>query len=330
MEYTYLGSTGLQVSRLCLGTMNFGPVTDEKEAFAIMDEALDEGINFFDTADVYGRPHGGGPAGWTEEIIGRWFAQGGNRRERVVLGTKVFGKMDDPADGPNDNFGLSAYKIRRHIDASLRRLQTDHIELYQMHHVDRHVSWDEIFGVYESLISAGKVVYAGSANFGARHLAYAHAAADRRNFLGLVSEQHRYSLRCRLPELEVLPACRELGMGVIAWSPLDNGLLGGHALDGKGGPRSAESVASLRENERDSLTGFVKICREIGEPPANVALAWTMSNPVVTCPIIGPRTVEQLNQSLESVKLTLSPELLDRLDHLFPGPGGASPEAYAW
>ncbi|MDR1186197.1 MAG: aldo/keto reductase, partial [Bifidobacteriaceae bacterium] len=252
MQYTHLGRTGLLVSRLCLGTMNFGPQTDEPTAHRIMDAALEAGLTFFDTANVYGgwgsKP--GTHPGWTEEIIGRWFALGDGRREKVVLATKVHGVMQNPLDGPNDVNGYSAYKIKRSVEASLQRMRTDHIELYQMHHVDPHAPWDEVWGAYEDLIAQGKVVYAGSSNFGARHLCWAQEAARSRHFLGLVSEQHQYSLLKRQPELEVLPAALAEGLGVIPWSPLAGGLLGGHALDGRGGDRSATAAKGLDDAAR--------------------------------------------------------------------------------
>lgn len=324
VEYAFLGQSGLRVSRLCLGTMNFGPETDEKEAFRIMDAALDTGINFFDTANVYG---GLDRRGWTEEIIGRWFAQGGGRRERVVLATKVYGQMD-LNDGPNHQGGLSAYKIRRHVEASLRRLQTDHIELYQMHHVDRNVTWDELWEVFESLVHQGKVVYVGSSNFAGWHLAVAQAAAKARNFFGLVSEQHRYNLLCRLPELEVLPAAQGLGIGVIPWSPLAGGLLGRNALTNPGS-RSQRARAEL-DRQRPKLEEFAKFCRELGHPQDVVALAWLLANPAVTAPIIGPRTLEQFQESLRALDVKLGDAELKRLDEIFPGPGKPAPEAYAW
>jgi aryl-alcohol dehydrogenase-like predicted oxidoreductase len=324
MEYTYLGRSGLKVSRLCLGTMNFGPETEEKEAFRIMDAALDAGIQFFDTANVYGgREH----KGWTEEIIGRWFAQGGGRREKVVLATKVYGDMD-PQDGPNNAGGLSAYKIRRHVEASLRRLQTDHIELYQMHHVDRNASWEELWGVFESLVQQGKVGYVGASNFAGWHLAVAQAAAQSRHFFGLVSEQHKYHLLCRLPELEVLPAAQGLGIGVIPWSPLAGGLLGRNALN-RSGSRSARAQAEV-DKHRPALEAFAALCQELGEHQDDVALAWLLANPAVTAPIIGPRTMQQFQDSLHSVDLKLDTDTLARLHGIFPGPGKPAPEAYAW
>ncbi|NOV01711.1 aldo/keto reductase [Paenibacillus planticolens] len=325
MKYSYLGKSGLKVSQLCLGTMNFGPETEEKEAFRIMDAALDAGINFFDTANVYG---GVDNRGWTEEIIGRWFKQGGGRREKVILATKVYGDMNDSHDGPNAERGLSAYKIRRHLEASLKRLQTDHIELYQMHHIDRNVSWDELWGVFESAVNQGTVDYIGSSNFAGWHIAYAQAEAKARHFLGLVSEQHMYNLLARLPELEVLPASEKLGLGVIPWSPLAGGLLGRNALAGTGA-RSARSAERI-EKHRSQLEQFAALCKEIGEKEDVVALAWVLSHSAVTSPIIGPRTVEQLQDSLRVPDVTLSEETLKKLDDIFPGPGKPAPEAYAW
>lgn len=324
MKYTYLGRTGLRVSQLCLGTMNFGNVTSESDAFRIMDAALDAGINFFDTANVYGWQ----PKGLTEEIIGRWFAQGGDRRERVVLATKIYGDMDD-RDGPNKPGGVSAYKVRRHLDASLKRLQTDHVELYQMHHIDRHAPWEEVWGAFETQIHQGKVDYIGSSNFAGWHLVKAQAAAAARHFLGLVSEQHLYNLMQRTPELEVLPAARDLGLGVIPWSPLAGGLLGGNALTAPAGSRSAQRQKDI-EKHRPKLEAFAAFCSELGEPADVVGLAWLLAQPGITAPIIGPRTIAQLETSLRAVELSLSQEALARLDTIFPGPGGAAPEAYAW
>ncbi len=325
MEYTKLGRSGLLVSRLSLGTMNFGNATDEKESFAIMDRALDAGINFFDTANVYG---GAGNHGRTEEIIGRWFAQGGGRRERVVLATKVYGDMENAEDGPNAPRGLSAYKIRRHLDGSLKRLQTDHIELYQMHHVDRSVSWDELWGAFEAAVNHGKIDYIGASNFAARDLVKAQYEAKARNFLGLVSEQHKYNLLCRLPELEVLPAALEHGIGVIPWSPLAGGLLGGHAFEQRAGARA--SADHLDEATRAKLQAFAALAREAGEKEADLALAWMLANPAVTAPIIGPRTLKQLEDTLHVLDVKMDDGLMDRLDAIFPGPGGEAPQAYAW
>ncbi|MEO2204527.1 aldo/keto reductase [Paenibacillus pabuli] len=326
MQYTYLGKSGLKVSRICLGTMNFGPATDEKEAFRIMDAALDAGVNFFDTANIYGW---GENSGLTEEIIGRWFSQGGGRREKVVLATKVYGSMHDETDGPNNDAGLSAYKIRRHLEGSLRRLQTDHVELYQMHHVDPAVSWDELWGAFENAVHQGKIGYVGSSNFAAWQIAIAQSEAKNRHFLGLVSEQHKYSLNCRLPELEVLPAAKELGLGVIPWSPLDGGLLGRNALQKLEGTRSG-GIAERIEHHKTQLEEFAALCRDLGEPQDTIALAWVAANPAVTAPIIGPRTLEQFETALKCLDVTLDESELKRLDEIFPGPGGHAPNAYAW
>ncbi|MFB5762066.1 aldo/keto reductase [Paenibacillus medicaginis] len=325
MQYSYLGKSGLKVSQLCLGTMNFGPETEEKEAFKIMDAALDAGINFFDTANVYG---GEARRGWTEEIIGRWFKQGGGRREKVVLATKVYGDMNDATDGPNAGRGLSAYKIRRHLEGSLQRLQTDHIELYQMHHVERNVSWDELWGMFENAVQRGQVGYIGSSNFAGWHIAVAQAEAKARHFLGLVSEQHLYNLMQRTAELEVLPAAEALGLGVIPWSPLAGGLLGRNALSGAGA-RSARSQERIEQN-RSKLEQFSALCRELGEKEDVVALAWVLSHSAVTAPIIGPRTLQQLEDSLRVPEVKLEEVMLKQLDEIFPGPGKPAPEAYAW
>jgi len=323
MEYTQLGRTGLSVSRLCLGTMNFGSQADEATGHAIMDQALEQGINFFDTANVYGWRRG---EGVTEQIIGRWLAQGGGRRESIVLATKVYAAM---GEGPNDS-RLSAYHIRRACDESLRRLQTDRIDLYQMHHIDRETPWDEIWQAMEQLVAAGKVVYVGSSNFAGWQIAQANARAAARHFLGLVSEQSLYNLSARTVELEVLPACRAHGVGVIPWSPLAGGLLGGALQKAKEGRRASERLQKSVERYRAQLETYEGLCRELGESPADVALAWLLANPAVTAPIIGPRTMEQLTGSLRALEITLSAEQLARLDRIWPGPGGEAPEAYAW
>ena len=322
MDYKHLGRLGLKVSPLCLGTMNFGPETTEADSFAIMDRALELGINFFDTANVYGRSKG---VGTTETIVGNWFARGG-RREKVVLATKVYGEV---GTWPNDS-RLSAKHIRDACDTSLRRLQTDHLNLYQMHHIYREASWDEIWQAFEILVQQGKVLYVGSSNFAGWHIAQANELATRRHFLGLVAEQCLYNLVDRTSELEVLPACEAYGMGVIPWSPLASGLLGGVLEKIEGGRRASESVQEELEQHRDAIEAYEKLCADLGEKPADVALAWLLANPVVTAPIIGPRTLEQLDGSMRALEIALDEETMTKLDEIFPGPGGAAPEAYAW
>lgn len=323
MEYTNLGRTGLQVSRLCLGTMNFGPYTSEQDSFAIMDRALEVGINFFDTANVYGRRQG---EGITEQIIGRWFAQGGGRREKVVLATKVYGKM---GDWPNES-RLSARHIKRACEDSLRRLQTDWIDLYQMHHIDRHTPWEEIWQAMEQLVQEGKVIYVGSSNFAGWHIAQAQCAAAARHFMGLVSEQSLYNLTARTIELEVIPACQTYGLGLIPWSPLAGGLLAGALQKAQEGRRTEDWIQQRTETLRSQLERYEQFCDTRGEHPAHVALAWLLHQPAVTAPIIGPRTLAQLDGSLRALEIELSPEDLKALDEIWPGPGGPAPEAYAW
>jgi aryl-alcohol dehydrogenase-like predicted oxidoreductase len=335
MDYAHLGRSGLRVSRLCLGTMNFGPLTPPADAHAIMDRAHDLGINFFDTANRYGGAFGppGQVAGddqshpgWTEEIIGAWFASGGGRRERTVLATKLYGAM---SDWPNED-KLSALNIRRACDASLRRLRTDYIDLYQMHHVDRDTPWDEIWQAMEVLVAQGKILYAGSSNFAGWHIAQANGAAAARGFFGLVSEQSIYNLMTRDVELEVLPAAISHGVGVIPWSPLQGGLLGGVLKKEREGRRRLSGRAQETvERSREQIEAYENLCDEIGEEPGSVALAWLLHQDGVTGPIIGPRTAGQLEDAQRAVSLKLDDKVLERLDSIFPGYRPA-PENYAW
>lgn len=328
MQYKHLGRSGLKVSPLCLGTMNFGPQTTEPDSHAMMDHALDVGINFFDTADVYGWKRG---EGITEQIVGRWFAQGDLRRERVVIATKVYNHMD-PENKPDPNMarGLSSRKIRMACEGSLKRLKTDYIDLYQMHHVDRECPVDEIWEAFDTLIKQGKVLYVGSSNFAGWDIATANMAAKHRNMIGLISEQSVYNLDNRMVELEVVPACRHYGLGIIPWSPLGGGLLGGALEKRAGGRRGNEGFEKQVEAKRPKLEQYESLCKELGEPPASVALAWLLHNPVVTAPIIGPRTIDQLTSVLKVPDLKLSAETMEKLDKIFPGPGGEAPKAYAW
>jgi NDP-hexose 2,3-enoyl reductase len=326
MQYTKLGRTGLTVSRLCLGTMNFGWQLGEADSHAVLDRGLAAGINFVDTADMYGaRDY----EGTSETYIGSWFARSG-RRDEVVLATKVYQPM---GDGPNDR-GLSARRIVAACEASLRRLGTDRIDLYQMHHVERGTPWDEIWQAMDLLVSQGKVVYIGSSNFAGWHLVAAQAAAGRRRSLGLVSEQLKYSLLTRAVELEVVPAARELGIGLLPWSPLAQGLLSGALRKHREGApgRTTTHAAERVQQHREVLEAYEALCDDLGRHPAAVALAWLLSRPGVTAPIVGPRTPDQLDVAVEALGTTLDDDAEARLNALFPpvGRGGPGPEAWAW
>ncbi len=325
-----LGKHGVLVSNICLGTMNFGWQTSEEDSFKIMDRALELGINFFDTADVYGWSV---ERGLTEEVSGRWFAQGGGRRDAVVLATKVYNPVSRKAnlkEVNSDGRSLSAYKIRKHCEGSLKRLQTDWIDLYQMHHIDRDCPWDETWQAFDSLVKQGKVVYVGSSNFAGWDIATACQEASKRGMMGLVSEQSIYHLNNRMVELEVIPACRHYGLGLIPWSPLAGGLLGGALEKAQAGRRMGEGFEKEVEKNREKLEKYEALCRQLGYPPGEVALAWLLHNPIVTAPIIGPRTMEQLESAVRATEIQLDEETLQKLDEIFPGPGGEAPKAYAW
>src|SRR5580700_3656135 len=306
MDYTHLGRSGASVSRICLGTMNFGSFTDVPDAHQIMDHALDEGINFWDTANTYGRPRA---EGVTEQIIGEWLAADAGRRNKIVLATKLYGGK---GEWPNDSL-LSAVNIRRSCEDSLRRLRTDHIDLYQMHHVDRATPWEEIWEAMTVLRDQGKIIYVGSSNFAGWHLAQAQEAARRHGSFGLVSEQSLYNLAARTVELEVLPACEGYGLGVLPWSPLHGGLLSGvlsrESTGRTSGGRSAEGL----EARREQVEAYEAFCAELGHPPAQVALAWLLHQPAVTAPIAGPRTLEQLEGAIAATQIQLDEKALGRL-----------------
>jgi aryl-alcohol dehydrogenase-like predicted oxidoreductase len=322
MEQTHLGRSGLSVSRLCLGTMNFGWKTAEDDAHAIMDRAHTEGVNFFDTANVYGFENG---KGRSEEVLGTWFAQGGDRRERTVLATKVYGSM---SGWPNDTY-LSARNLIRSCDASLRRLQTDWIDLYQFHHVDLQTPWEEMWQACETLVAQGKVLYVGSSNHAGWQLAAANEAARTRSSLGLVSEQSIYNLLTRDIELEVVPAAQHYGIGILPWSPLQGGLLAGVLAEQEGSRRNAGHTQEKLAQHRPALQAYEDACREWGLAPAEVGLAWLLHRPAVTAPIVGPRTMAQFESSLAAAAVTLDRGQLDRLDEIFPGKQPA-PMEYAW
>ena len=264
--------------------------------------------------------------GITEQIIGRWFAQGSGRRDKVVLATKVYGTM---SDWPNDRL-LSARHIRDACEASLRRLQTDHLDLYQMHHVDRDTPFDEIWQAMDLLIQQGKVIYAGSSNFAGWHIAQAQESAQRHGLLGLVSEQCLYNLLERSVEQEVLPAAMHYGLGVIPWSPLRSGLLGGILGKPSAEGRAATSnTQQLLATHRAAVERYEALCAELGEAPAAVGLCWLLQQPAVTAPIVGPRTLEQLHGELRALDITLDDTVLTKLDEISP-PQGPAPEAWAW
>lgn len=322
MEYTHLGRSGVSVSRLCLGTMNFGSVTGEADARQIMDRAHEQGINFFDTSNTYGQPRRG-----RHRADHRPLARPGRR----PAGPHGAGHEAVRRQGgwPNDRF-LSALNIRRACDDSLCRLGTDHIDLYQMHHVDRATPWDEIWAAMDVLHGQGKIIYVGSSNFAGWHIASAQEAARRRNAYGLVSEQSLYNLAVRAVELEVLPACLGYGIGVLPWSPLHGGLLAGILRKEPGGRSAAGRAVEALAAQRAQIEAYEAFCAERGEDPAQVGLAWLLHQPAVTAPIIGPRTAGQLDGALRALEITLDEQALARLDEIFPGPGGAAPEAYAW
>ncbi|WP_261553563.1 aldo/keto reductase [Frankia tisae] len=331
MQFTQLGRSGLSVSRLCLGTMNFGPLTNETDSRRIMDSAHEYGINFFDTANVYGlRSAGvsglGEGVGHTESIVGRWFAQGGGRRERTVLATKVYGAM---GEWPNEG-RLSALNIRRALDASLARLQTEYVDLYQFHHVDRATPWDEIWQAIDVAVTAGKILYVGSSNFAGWHIGQAQAAAAQRGTFGLVSEQPIYNLLTREVELEVLPAAQHYGVGILPWSPLQSGLLGGVLRKERESRRRLEGrAAQTLAAKRSQIEAYEDFAAELGHEPGDVALAWLLHQPAVTAPIVGPRIQQHLDDAVRALDVRLDEKALARLDEIFPGYRTA-PEHFAW
>ncbi len=321
MECTHLGRSGLKVSRLCLGTMNYGQYNTDEESYKIMDHAIDCGINFFDTANVYGSYKG-----QTEEIIGRWLSLNGGRREKIVLASKVYGGM---SDWINDS-KLSAYNIKRACEDSLKRLKTDHIDLYQMHHIDRETPWEEIWQAMEQLIREGKIIYVGSSNFAAWNIVEANYKAKEKHMLGLVSEQSIYSLRNRHIELEVIPACKAMGVGIIPWSPMGGGILCGILDKPETGRRSRPALLASAEKLRPQIEKYENLCKEINQKPSVVALNWMLQNPAITSPIVGPRTIEQLDENISALDFKLDDEIMKKLDEIWPGPGNQAPEAYAW
>lgn len=332
MQYSKLGRSNLTVSKICLGTMHFGTLTPEDEAHQIMDKALEMGINFWDTANVYGRS---AYPGATEEIIGRWFKRSAGNRDQVVIATKVYGLMTDNPP-PNEERGISAYKVRKHAADSLRRLQTDHIDLYQIHHIDRRISLEEFWGTFDRLIHNGDVLYLGTSNFPGWGLAKYQMYAWQHGLMGFVSEQCQYNLLSRYPELEVIPAAREFGIGLIPYMPVAGGLLTGKKQSSEGvRTQQVEKEYGLRLGS-EQFEAYSAFCRAIGEQEHVVAIAWVLSNPAVSSAIVGPRTLAHLEGLDRAAELKLEPEHLERLEEIFdinrgrPLKKGEAPEAFAW
>jgi aryl-alcohol dehydrogenase-like predicted oxidoreductase len=327
MEHRLLGRTGVQVSPLCLGTMMFGAWgnRDHDESIRIIHRALDAGINFVDTADVYA-------AGESEEIVGKALA---GRRDDVVLATKFHGGM---GDDPNRR-GNSRRWIMQEVEASLRRLGTDWIDLYQVHRWDPWVDLDETLGALTDLVRAGKVRYLGSSTFPAYAIVEAQWTAEKRGRERFVCEQPPYSLLVRGIEAEVLPVCRQFGMGVIPWSPLAGGWLSGRYRKGRDAPESTRAQRipqrfdlSLPENQRklEVAEQLAVLAEEAGLTLIHMAIAFVLRHPAVTAAIIGPRTMEQLESQLGAADVTLPDEVLDRIDEIVPPGQNLNPADAGW
>jgi aryl-alcohol dehydrogenase-like predicted oxidoreductase len=333
MEYVKLGKTNTDISKICLGTMHFGAKADEKESFRIMDCAIDNGINFFDTADIYGPTWG-----LSEKIVGNWISQKPENRDKIVLATKVFWYDRAAADWPNIGKGISAYKVRKNVEGSLQRLKTDLIDLYQVHHIDRTVSEDEFWNTFELVRQQGKIHYLGTSNFPGWGLSQFQQAAKRKGLTGIVSEQHMYNLFCRYPELEVLPAAERNSIGVLSYMPLAGGLLTGNRKPEEGSRTAAVSGEyGIPLDNNTMLDQYANICKDIGEEERNVAIAWVLANPAVSSAIVGIRKVEHLEGILKAAEIKLDQETMERLNDLFTISSGRplrnnlpTPEAYAW
>jgi NDP-hexose 2,3-enoyl reductase len=321
-----LGRTGLRISRIALGTVNFGGRVDENDAHRLMDHAVERGVNLIDTADMYGwRVY----KGWTEEVVGRWLAKQPGRRDRIVVATKV---GNPTGTDPNDE-GLSARHIIAACEASLRRLGTDWIDLYQMHRIDHRVGWDEIWQAMDQLVQQGKVRYVGSSNFAGADLVTAQHLASARGRLGIAAEQCLYNLSVRQAELEILPAAARLGIGVLVWSPLHGGLLAGvlrKLAEGRAVKSAQGRAAQALPQRRDTVERYERLCAEFGEDPAVIGMAWALRHPAVTALVAGPRTEAQLDGAVRATERLLTAEECDRLDELFPptGRGGSGPDAW--
>lgn len=319
MKYTRLGRTGLQVSRLCLGTMTFGFQSEEKAAIAIMDRAFEAGVTFFDTADVYPLGAPAGSQGRTEEIVGRWLA---GRRDRIILATKCFGRT-----GPSRwDQGNSRKHILDAVDASLKRLGTDYIDLYQLHGPDPETPIDETLRALEDVVRAGKVRYVGCSNFLAYQVARAIGRSEAMGVVRFDSVQPRYNMLFREIERELLPLCLEEGIGVIPYNPIAGGLLSGKHNPAAGpeeGSRFTLGTAAQRYQDRywhegmfETVEQLRPIAQEAGMSLPQMAVAWVMANPAITAPIIGASRPEQLEDTLKAAETPMAPELKQRLDDL--------------
>ena len=314
MEYRSLGRTGLKVSTLCLGTMQFGWTADEETSFGVMSASFDAGLNFFDTADVYSRWVEGNPGGVSETIIGKWIKERGIPRDELVLATKVRGQM---GAGPNDQ-GLSRAHIMSAVEASLRRLQTDYIDLYQSHFFDEDTPVEETLRAFDDLVQQGKVRYVGCSNYSAWRLTAALWTSDRLNLARYGSLQPHYSLVHRSEyERELAEVCREYSIGVIPYSPLAGGFLTGKYRrdeEHTGTDRVSSAERHMSDKNWDVLEKLLAISEQNGKSVSQTALAWLLAQPGMTAPIIGPRTVEQLEDNLGAVGYELSEEDVQVLD----------------
>ncbi|MDX1437895.1 MAG: aldo/keto reductase [Anaerolineales bacterium] len=316
MEYRNLGRTGLKVSPLCMGTMQFGWTADEETSFAVLSESYEAGINFIDTANVYSRWVEGNPGGVSEEIIGRWIKASAVPRDQLIIATKVRGRM---GDGPNDE-GLSRVHILHQVEESLRRLETDYIDLYQTHSYDDNTPIDETLSALDDLVRTGKVRYIGCSNYPAWRLMESLWVADSLNLSRYDCIQPHYNLAHRREfEAELQKVCEKFGIGVIPYSPLAGGFLTGKYRRGGDTPDSDRQVMVRRRyfNERGwkTLDALIEVADELeGASPSQVAIAWLLSNPVVTSPIVGPRNLEQLQDNLDSLQISLSQDQVRRLE----------------
>ena len=315
MDYKNLGRTGLKVSPLCLGSMQFGWTADEPTAYQVLSAAWEAGINFIDTADVYSRWVEGNPGGVAETIIGKWIKQAGIPRHQLVLATKVRGRM---GSGPNDE-GLSRFHILQAVEASLRRLQVETIDLYQTHAFDPAVPIDETLRALEDLVTQGKVRYIGCSNYPAWRLMQALWVSEKLNLARYDSLQPHYNLLRRAEyERELMDVCRTYGLGVIPYSPLAAGFLSGKYHRDQMAADSKRNVSRyFNERSWTMLEQVEQVAGELGgRSVSQVSLAWLLANPTITSPIIGPRTVEQLQDNLGAVGLKLTEEQVKRLDEV--------------